>query len=143
MIDIQGIGESLRILLETNEAEFKMVRFQGDERDVNFANMPYSNIDISRMEPEIRAGSEYVVEGTYIVTVIALDLSSHNEAATIRNRLVKSSMEIIKANPRFYTDLESSILGPAQFADAKDEDTGMFMALATFEVGVIVFVNPL
>jgi len=143
MIDIQGIGESLRTLLELNETEFKMVRFQGDERDVNFSNMPYVNIDISRIEPEIRAGSEYVVDGTYIVTVMGLDLSSHNEAATIRNRLVKSAMEIIKANPRFDTDLETSILGNGQFADAKDEDSGSFIALATFEVVVRVFVNPL
>ena len=143
MIDIDGIGESLRALIEANVMDFEMVRYEGDERDENFANMPYCDITILRMDPEIRAGSDYVVSATYMVTVISLDLSSHREAATIRNGLIKLSQETIKANPHFDTDLETSKLGPAEFANAKDDDTGAFMALATFEVDVLVFVDPL
>jgi hypothetical protein len=143
MIDYDGIGESLRTLIETNVTDFKMVRYEGDERDENFSNMPYCDVVLLNADFEIRAGSEYVVTATYICSVMALDLSSHKEAATIRNGLVKSSQETVKANPRFDTDLETSKLGPTQFANAKDDDTGAFMALATFEVDVLVFVDPL
>ncbi len=141
MIDYTGIGESLRTLLDTNIAELKMVRFEGDERDENFANMPYCNIELKEVDPQIRAGNDYFVSGTYIVTVIALDLSSHNEAATLRNSLVKLAQETIQANSKFDTDLETSKLGPGEFLNAKDEDTGAFMALASFEVDVLVFVD--
>lgn len=143
MIDYDGIGESLRTLIEDNVAGFQMVRFEGDERDENFSNMPYCDVVMQRADPEIRAGSEYVVSATYVCTVIALDLSSHKEAATLRNDLVKSSQEAIKANPHFNVDLETSKLGPVEFLNAKDDDTGAFMALATFEVDVLVFVDPL
>ena len=143
MIDIDGIGESLRLLIENNVTDFKMVRYEGDERDENMVNMPYCDIQINKITPEIRAGSEYVVNATYLVTVIALDLSSHREAATIRNGLVKLSMNTIKANPRFDTDLETTTLGVAEFVSAKDEASNAFLALATFEVDVLVFVNPL
>lgn len=143
MIDYDGIGESLRTLIETEVTDFQMVRYEGDERDENFSNMPYCDVVMFRMDPEIRAGSEYVVSATYICSVMALDLSSHKEAVTIRNGLVKLAQEAVKANPRFDTDLETSKLGPAEFANAKDDDTGAFMAIATFEVDVLVFVDPL
>ena len=141
MIDYDGIGESLRTLIETNVTDFQMVRYEGDERDENFSNMPYADVVLLRGDPEIRAGNDYVVSATYIVSVMALDLSSHTEAATIRNGLVKLSQLTIKANPRFDTDLETSKLGPTEFANAKDDETGAFMALATFEVDVLVFVD--
>jgi len=141
MIDYDGIGESLRTLIENNVTDFKMVRYEGDERDENFANMPYGDIVLLRADPEVRAGNDYVVTASYLVTVQSLDLSSHKEAATIRNGLVKLSQETVKANPRFDTDLETSMLGETQFANAKDNDTGAFMALATFQVDVIVFVD--
>lgn len=141
MIDINGIGESLRLLLETNVTDFKKVNHEGDERDENFANMPYADVVFKEMQPEVKAGNDYVVSATYIVTVMALDLSSHNEAATIRNSLVKLSMTTVQQNAHFDTDLETSKLGPAEFLNAKDEETGAFMAVATFEVDVLVFVD--
>lgn len=143
MIDYDGIGESLRTLIETNVTDFKMVRYEGDERDENFSNMPYADVVLLRADPDVRAGNDYVVSATYIVSVMALDLSSHKEAATIRNGLVKLSQETIRVNNKFDTDLETSKLGPTEFANAKDDDTGAFMALATFEVDVLVFVDPL
>lgn len=141
MIDYDGIGESLRTLIETNVTDFKKVNYEGDERDENMANMPYADIVLLTGDNDIRAGNDYVVTVTYIVSVMALDLSSHKEAATIRNGLVRLSQRAVKDNPRFDTDLESSKLGPMQFANAKDDDTGAFMALATFEVDVLVFVD--
>lgn len=143
MIDIDGIGESLRLLIETNVTDFKMVRYEGDERDENMVNMPYCDVQINKIDPEVRAGNDYEVSATYMVTVIALDLSSHREAATIRNGLVKLAMLTIKENSRFDTDLEASKLGPAEFVSAKDEASNSFLALATFEVDVLVFVNAL
>jgi hypothetical protein len=143
MIDIDGIGESLRLLIETNVTDFKMVRYEGDERDENMSNMPYCDVQIRKIDPEVRAGNDYEVSATYIVTVIALDLSSHREAATIRNGLVKLAMNTVRNNQRFDTDLETSKLGPAEFVSAKDEASNAFLALATFEVDVLVFVDSL
>lgn len=143
MIDIDGIGESLRALLETDVTDFKRVNYEGDERDEHFANMPYGDVIFLRMDPEQRAGNDYVVSATYQVVVMALGLSSHRQAATIRNGLVRSAMNSVRGNIRFDTDIETSKLGPAEFANAKDDDTGAFMALATFEVDVLVFVDPL
>lgn len=143
MIDIDGIGESLRLRIETDVGDFQLVRYEGDERDEMITNMPYCDVRFFRMEPEIRAGSEYVVDGTYIVTVMAFALTSRKDAVTLRNGLVKLAMESVKANPRFDTDLETSILGVAEFVDAKDDESGAFVAFATFQVNVIVFVDPL
>lgn len=143
MIDIDGIGESLRTLIETNQTDFQMVRYEGDERDQNFSNMPYCDINLLRMDPDIRAGNDYVVSATYIVTVIAFDFTSHKEAATIRNVLVKDAQNTIRQNSKFDTDLETSKIGPSEFANAKDDESKAFMAVATFEVDVLVFVGPI
>ena len=143
MIDIDGIGESLRLRIETDVCDFKVVKYEGDERDENFANMPYCDVRFSTMEPEIRAGSEYYVEGIYVVTVIAFDLTSRREAVTLRNSLVTLAMNGVKANPRFDTDLDTSRLGRAEFVDAKDDETGAFVAIASFQVVTFSYVNPL
>jgi len=143
MIDIGGIGESLRTRIDTDVTDFNTVRYEGDERDETINNMPYCDVRMLRMLPEVRAGSEYVIEGTYVVTVMAFDFTSRNEAVTLRDALVTLAMNSVKDNPRFDTDLETSFLGPAEFADAKDDETGAFVALATFQVNVIVFVDAL
>lgn len=143
MIDIDGIGESLRQRIETDATDFKLVRYEMDERDEIITNMPLCDVRFFRMEPDVRAGQEYVVEATYIVTVEAFDFTSRREAVTLRNALVSAAMNGIRANPRFDTDLESSVLGTAEFVDAKDDDTGAFVALATFQVNVIVFLDAL
>lgn len=141
MIDYNGIGESLRLLIETEVTDFKLVNHEGDERDENFANMPYCNVELKEMDPQVKAGNDYAVSGTYIVTVMALDLSSHKEAATLRNSLVRLAQIAVQQNAHFDTDLETSKLGPGEFLNVKDEDTGAFMALASFEVDVLVFVD--
>ncbi len=143
MIDIDGIGESLRLRIETDVADFCLVRYEGDERDEVINNMPYCDVRFSRMEPEIRAGSEYYVRGIYTVTVMAFDFTSRRVAVTLRNSLVRLAMNGVKTNPRFDTDLETSVLGPAEFADATDDETKSFVAFATFQVDVFVFVDPL
>lgn len=141
MIDYDGIGESLRTLIETEVSDFKMVRYEGDERDENFTNMPYCDVVVKDSIPEVKAGNDYYVTTTYLCTVMALDLSSHKEAAKLRTGLLKLSQRAVKDNPRFDTDLETSILGPVNFANAKDDETGAFMAIATFEVVALVFVD--
>lgn len=143
MFDIDGVGDSLRQRIETDVTAFKLVRHEGDERDETIHNMPYCDVRFFRMEPEVRAGGEYYIQGTYVVTVMAFDFTSRREAVTLRNTLVKSAMEGIKAAPRFDTDLETSTLGTAEFADAQDDETKAFVALATFLVNVFVFVDPL
>lgn len=143
MIDIDGIGESLRTRIELDVTDFNRVTYEMDERDDTIMNMPLADVRFVRMDPEVRAGNDYVVEASYIVTVEAFDFTSRREAATLRNGLVKTAMLGVKDNPRFDTDLESSFLGPAEFVDAKDDDTGAFVAMATFQVNVIVFVDAL
>jgi len=140
MIDYNGIGESLRTLIETNVTALELVRYEGDERDVGIHNMPYCDVVLQRSDPELRAGNEYVVSATYVCTLIAFDFTSHNEAATLRNSLVKLAQDAIRANPGFDTDLETSQLGPAEFANARDDESKSFVAMAEFEVDVLVFV---
>ncbi len=143
MIDIDGIGESLRLRIETDVSDFNLVTYEMDERDEVITNMPLCDVTFTLMDPEIRAGSEYYVEGVYVVTVEAFDFTSRREAVTLRNSLVKLAMESVKANPRFDTDLDTSRLGRAEFVDAKDDETGAFVAIASFQVVTFSYVNPL
>jgi hypothetical protein len=86
-------------------------------------------------DPEIRAGQDYYVFTTFEIEVVAHSLSSHSEAASVRNGLLSSTIDALRDNARTISSLiETSRIGPIAFAGASDDEKGEFVAAATFQL---------
>lgn len=119
----------------------KYVKKEADERDYNFSNMPLIDVRLSSSDPQIRSGRDYYVFVTFNIQVTAVDLSGYNEAATLRDTVLSDAIDIVWNNANFSAEIETSRIGPLEFSNAKDEQSGAFMAAATFEVTVEAFVD--
>jgi hypothetical protein len=140
MIDYTGVGTQLATVLAgvegVNRAEYEV-----NEIDIRFSEMPILDVRLSDTDNEVRAGQDYVTELTLQCDLYAFDLSSIREAVTLRDSILKASQDAVRANPRFHGDLESSVIGPVEFTTSKDEGTGEFVAVASFQVVAIVFTD--
>jgi hypothetical protein len=70
-----------------------------------------------------------------------MDLSGFDEAATLRDTILSTAIDTVRNNASFSAGIETSRIGPVSFSNAKDEDTGAFMAAVTFEVIAETFVD--
>lgn len=107
------------------------VKKEADERDYAFQNMPLIDVRLAEDNPEIKAGRDYYVFGTFEIQVTTYDLSDFNEAATLRQTVLKLVIETLIANAAFASSIATSKIGPTQFSSAKDENSGAFMSAAT------------
>ncbi len=133
-VNFQTIESDLVSLLTTEVTAAQLVKAECDERDYAFHNMPLIDVRIRTSNPEIRAGRDYYVFVVYEVQITCHDLSGFNEAATLRDTLMSSAIDAVRNNASFSAEIETSRVGAVEFNNAKDDNTGAFMAAATFEV---------
>ncbi len=139
--DFDAVGQALADLIEAGVAGYELVAYEMDEIDDNFGNMATCDVILDTQVPEVRAGQDYYNTITFSLEIVAFDLSKRSEAATLRNGLVRSTIDIIRGSPRFHADIESTIIGPAEFAQASDEDNGAFVAGAKMSIIVTAFAD--
>lgn len=130
----------LKTVVQTVTA-FNLVLVDGDERDFNFHHMPMADIRVIKDVPEVRAGQDYVNETTFEIEIVAHSLQKQRDAASLRNSLLRSTIDAIRANPLFSATLESTYIGEVTFASVTDEKTGAFVAAVTFQVITIAYVD--
>lgn len=140
-INYNQVQDDLVNLLKNNVSSAKSVLKEADQRDYAFHNMPLIDVRLRQSNPEVRAGRDYYVFITFEVQVSANDLSAYGEAATLRDTVLSDAMDAIRSNASFSSALETSRVGLVEFDNAKDENTGAFMAAAAFEVICEAFVD--
>lgn len=140
-MDFNQMQDDLVTVLTAGVTAAKKVKKECDERDYNFGNMPLIDVRLKESHPAITAGQNYYTETTFEVQISAYDLSDYNQAATIRQSLLKTALGAVRANNRWSAEIETSRIGPMVFSAAKDEESGAFMSLVTFEVIADVYTN--
>ena len=133
-INFNTVQSDLVNLLTTEVTAAQLVKKECDERDYAFHNMPLIDVRLNRSEPEVRSGRDYYVFITFEVQITAHDLSGYDEAATLRDTLMSSAIDAVRNNASFSSEIETSRVGAVEFNNAKDDNTGAFMAAAAFEV---------
>lgn len=119
----------------------ELAKKECDERDYAFSNMPLVDVRLTDGDPQVRAGRDYYVFTTFEVQITTFDLSGYDDAATLRNTILTDAIETVRNNANFSAAIETSRIGPISFSNAKDEDSGAFMAAVTFEVRTEAFVD--
>lgn len=133
MLDYTGIANALAAELAAVPGVV-LAQYEVDERDLRFDRMPLIDVRPSEAENEIRAGQDYFTDLIYQCDIYSFDLSSVKEAATLRDTILQAAQNAVRANPAFHVELETSVLGSVEFTTTKDEDTGSFVAQASFQV---------
>ncbi len=133
MLDYTGIANSLAAVLAAVDG-VNMAQYEVDERDLRFDRMPLIDVRPVDADNEVRAGQDYFTDLTFQCDIYSFDLSSVKEAATLRDTILKAAQNAVRANPAFHVELETSVLGTVEFTTTKDEDTGSFVAQASFQV---------
>lgn len=140
-VDFNTIQNDLVSIIQANATSAKLVKKECDERDYAFHNMPLVDVRLEESPSEVRAGRDYYVFVTFEVQVTAFDLSGYDEAATIRDTVLSDVLDAIRNNASFSASLETSKIGSTRFLQAKDDQSGAFMAAATAIVTAEVFVD--
>jgi hypothetical protein len=122
-------------------SEVELVKKECDERDYNFSNMTLVDVRLTESPSEVRAGRDYYVFVTFEVQITAMDLSGFNQAATLRDTVLSSVIDTVRNTASFSASIETSRIGSVSFSNAKDDDSGAFMAAATVEVIAEAFVD--
>lgn len=128
------VHNDLKNLIRSGVADFNEVFKNADERDVNFNVMPMCDVRLAETDPQIRAGQDYYEFTTFDVEIVAHSLQSQDDAASVRDALLSSTLDVIRSNSAFSAVIQTSRIGSVKFAFASDEKTGAFVAAATFQV---------
>jgi len=135
--DYNTLEADLRTLLEGDVTGAHQVVAEALDSQMTFANMPFVNIRLVEHQPDVRAGQDYYGPVNFEIDIMAFDLSSHLEAAKIRNDLVRDVVSSVRGSPRFSGDVESTITTNVSF-DAAPAQNG-YLAAAIVEISVFVF----
>ena len=92
------------------------------------------NIRLTETDDNIRVGQSYYTTITYEIDVAGYDLSRFSTAAIIRNDLVQSIKTVLRANPRFSGENDSTRAGDTTFGDADAERGFIAAAIVTVEI---------
>jgi len=113
-----------------------------DDYERSLSNTSYCNVMLSRANNEVTAGNVYTNRIVMQIEIAALDLSSKREAVTIRDGLVNQVQDLIRANQRFSSFIESVVLTEVDFEVSgrfgEDEDQS-FTATALVTVEAIIY----
>ena len=137
--NFDDIGTALATLISANVSGFEAVIYEADDLDEHDANMPLCEVFLEKDDPEVRVGQDYVNYFGYAVEIYTEDLSKRSEAVSVRNGLVREVIDLIRANPRFHVDIESTLIGSVEFQVAADEEENGFVAAAKISITVVAY----
>ncbi len=140
-LNFNTIQDDLVNLIAAAVTSAELVKKECDARDYNYSNMPLIDVRLSDSPNELRAGRDYYVFTTFEVQITVMDLSGFNEAATLRDTILSDAIDTVRSTANFSASIETSRIGTVSFSNAKDEDSGAFMAAATVEVITEAFVD--
>lgn len=133
-IDYDGILVDLQSAVQTANLGFKNVLVDADARDYLIPNMPLLDIRVKRVVPEPVTNATYYGDMTIEAEICAFDLTSRRKAAKLRNDLTNALHAFVKANPRFSSHLETTVIGQVDFGTGESKAEGAFVAGAVCEL---------
>jgi hypothetical protein len=129
-------------LTRASIADFLLVGKNLSDRDYNDASMPICDFRVLRSEPVNIGRQDYDVTLTVEFEIAVHSLNSRDDAATIRDGLVSQLQDLARDNSRFGATVDSTILGPVEFATGESVDErnsqGAFVASAIGQLNVRV-----
>lgn len=139
--DYTQIQEDLQALIKANISLLNAVLTDADARDISANNVPLVDIRYVVDEPAVRVGQAYYNQTTLDLEVITHSLESQHTAAMVRNSILRSIADLLRANPHFSATLETVKIGPIAFDAGMDRQTGAFVAAAVMRVYVEAYVD--
>lgn len=112
---------------------FKQVLRNASDRDFVYDNMPLLDIRFKTVEPQPITNATYYTTGVIEAEVVAYSLISREEAAKLRGELVNALQRFVKDNPRWSSQLETTIIGRVDFGTGESKAEGAFVAGAVCE----------
>lgn len=140
-INYDQILDDLVTLIQANVAGLNFVGKDIQDIDYNKGNVPFCDVSLLSINPAIRAGQDYYTEIVIQLIIYNTDLHSRSQAAMIRNNLVSEVQDTIRRNPRFSSNIESTILGVVDLAIGESEEQGWTAAAANMQISVFVFTD--
>ncbi len=122
----------------TDPTKLKDVLLNANDRDWNPQNMPMLDLRLKRVIPDARSNA-YYAEVIVEAEIAVFDLTSRDEAATIRENLANSLQRLIQTNPRFSAMCDDTLIGVAEFGVGESKQEGAFMAGAVLDFRVFVY----
>ncbi len=147
MIDYSQVLADLKTLLAGSQSVYnpadqtkaRDVLTNANDRDYVSMNMPLIDLRMKRAVPDPKTNVVYYTDVTVEIEIAVMDLTSLNDAATIRDDLVQAVQSLLKANRRFGASVDDTILGSVDFAVGEDAKAGAFLAGAVMELHVFVY----
>ena len=127
------------VVAQTASLGFKKVFVNASERDFNYDNMSLLDIRIKQADPEAITNATYYTDITLEGEVCAYSFQSREEAAKLRGELVNALQRFVKDNPRFSSQLETTIIGRVDFGTGESKAEGAFVAGAVLEFHLKIY----
>lgn len=142
-VDYDQIADDVVSLLTTYVPSFKLVKKNMSSRDVEMSNMPFCDVRVSRVLPEVSAGNNYYVGVVLELEIGAIDLSGKAPTSTIVLDLLNAAHRAFIEHPRYGATWDASILGPVEIIPESEENVkdGAFMSAAIAQVTVYRYSN--
>lgn len=142
-VDYDQLLDDVVSLLQTHAPGFKLVKKNMSSKDVNTSRMPFCDVRLSRVLPEVSAGNNYYVGIVVELEIGASDLSSKGATSTIVLDLLNVAQRAFVEHPRFSATWDASILGPVDIIPESEENVkdGAFMSGAIAQVMIFRYSN--
>lgn len=140
-IDYALILADARTAVEAAGMGFRKVTKNAADRDFVIQNMPLLDLRWKRATPDAVGGQNYYADMTLEAEINAFDLSSVDDAATIRDNLTGLLQRFFQQNPHFSSASDTVIVGNVEFGTGEDKNTGAFVAIAVLDFHVKLYAN--
>lgn len=118
---------------------FKAVKKNANERDYTVPNMPLLDVHFLRVVPENTAGNQYWNAVTIEAVIGVFNMTSRDEAATIRDDLTNKLQNFVRQNQRFSAFVDTTVVGPCEFETGEDAKQGAYVATAVAQFVVMLY----
>jgi hypothetical protein len=133
-INFNLIHSDLASLIRNNVPALTAVFQEADERDIRFDECPLADVRLRQCRPQIRAGQDYYVEVYLDIEIISFSLKNNDDAATVRDSVLSSVIDTVRANSKFSGQLLTSRIDNIEFGLTSDEEQGNFVAGAVVTI---------
>lgn len=112
---------------------FQKVLLDANDRDFVISNMPLLDLRVKRVVPQAVTNATYYGDMTIEAEICAFDLADRRKAAKLRNDLTNALHGLVKANPRFSANLNTTLIGQVDFGTGESKAEGAYVAGAVLE----------
>jgi len=139
--DYEQILDDLVALIQAQVPELKYVAKNMPDHQRHSANMPGCDVTIAGIIPDLIGQNNYWTQIVIEADIGVEDLSGWDEAATIRQTILRKLHRAIQTNPHFSANIETAVVGPVEFERVQDEKQGLNVASAVAQIYVYAYAD--